>query len=521
MSESYGVKPYIIDPSSTDISQCVERTQKLLASVRLATADYFNSTPLLEIGDTFERDSTELSWSVPIHLETIGVVAAMVQASLALRGATDRGKTALAERLLTGLFGARGKDWWRIEMNRGMSIDDLVDIDGRKLAEAKLSEAIEVPKWLSKPGRLLDEINRVHPKLANLALHLADGSGFNIRGDRNIPIGLPYHVGDDEKRYSFTVTTANHLTKEYSGTYEEDQAMVRRIVVSVDLDELPPTTRDRVRMLGARRAKAAIHAGAPCTRQLVELYEALPEVVPYSALAYLLLHCLVGRQTCVRTRSGQLKPELKPGICEKCHLAKAHRFCGRVGGLSEGLLLWVYEVAIAIAVVRAAIVLDRVHSACCGSRRSSLQIAKLQKLMKTEATGESLHETFRSSYLSQLRVTAEDVKASYVLVGPYHVWIDPEWLEGQSVYEGNQFYVLKDVAENGWNSMVRFLRDHRGLVSSLARNGEVSPAEQSAVETYVTNQDAAMLSVINALRDEELPLHFRREMQEHRVSRVA
>jgi len=356
-------------------------------------------------------------------------------------------------------------------------------------------------------------VNRAHAKLLNLAIHLADGSGFNVRGDLNIPVGMPYRVGEQTKRYSFTITTANHQTEEYAGTYEEDQAMTRRVVVSVDLDEIPQSTADRCQMLNKRRAKAALRPGRSSAVEMIQLYEALPEAIPCSALAYLFLHYLAGMNTCVRTRSGQLRPQLKPGICNECHLAKAHRFCGRVGGVSEGLLLGVQDLARALALVRAATVLTRLRHQCCGRAKRGLRAAKLQRVLGTRATGTKLYEKFKQAYLERLRVCGEDVKAAYVLVAPTHVWVDPNWLASQPAFERNHLYVAREVAKEGWSAMLRFLREHAELIGALACSREVSAADQSAIEDYVTNRDAAMLSVINALRDEELPMHFREQLQ--------
>ena len=354
-----------IDPEALTLARCIDSVEQLLAAVRRLSADYYNSTAVVELGDAMTAEGgARLEWSVPIDLKTLSVVAAMAQLPLAFRGSTDLGKTALAERVLTALFGSHGLDWWRMEMNRGMTIDDLIDVDVAKLAKAKLSEAVAGARWLDKAGRLLDELNRVHPKLLNLALHLVDGSGFNVRGDLSIPVGQPYCVGAEQKRFSFSIVTANQLDAAYAGVFEEDLAMTRRVVISADLDELPPTHRDRTKMLCERRAKAAVPPALPRTRQLIEVYESLGRVIPFSALAHLLLCYLAGMSTCVRTRSGRVRPELSPAVCEKCHLFKAHRFCGRVGGLSDGLLLRVKELATSLAAVRAVSVLDQVRRQC-------------------------------------------------------------------------------------------------------------------------------------------------------------
>jgi len=502
-----------IDQNDMDLARCTDMISGLLEAVRETAKDYYNSTPVISLLDELSNGSSEeVRFYIPIDLKVLGVIAAIAQAPLALRGGTDKGKTAIAERILTALFGTHGADWWRMEINRGITIDDLIDVDVEKLSRSKLSEAIAGAKWLGKPARLLDEMNRVHPKLLNLILHLADGSGFNVRGDLSVPVGQPYQVNGEKKRYSFSVTTANQMDPNYAGVFEEDAALTRRIVLSVDLDEFPPSPRDRSRLLANRRAKTFLKPTETHTNEIIKIYEVLPFVFPFSALAHLFLHYLAGRDICVRTRSGRIQPQLKPAICEKCHLAKSHRFCGRVGGLSEGLLLWAKELAAAIAIVRAAIVLQQVREQCMNGASESSFIMKLQRLLGTKAINEKLYRKFRKRYLEQLCVTGEDVKGAFVLMAPTHIWVDTEWLTSQPDFEGKPLYLFQEVAREGWNSMLRFLKDHHALIRNLSCNTELSPADQSQIEEFITTKDPAALAVISALRDEDLPLTFREEL---------
>lgn len=502
-----------IDENKVTLNECVEQITQLLQAVRASARDYYNSTPIVSLFDELGNgDGTRVQFYVPIDLKSLGLVAAITQAPLALRGSTDLGKTAIAERILTGLFGPHGQDWWRMEINRGITIDDLIDVDVDKLSRSKLSEAIAGAKWLSKPARLLDEINRVHPKLLNLVLHLADGSGFNVRGDLSIPVGQPYLVGDEMKRFSFSIATANQLDSDYAGVFEEDMALTRRIVLSVDLDELPPTHSDRSKLLAGRRSKTFLQATEPLTEQIICVYESLPTVVPISALAHLFLHYLAGRNTCVRSRSGRIQPKPERKLCKNCHLAKSNRFCGRVGGLSEGLLLWTKELAIALAAVRSSIILEQVREHCSHSDSDAPVIMKLQRLLATRATNKKLYEAFKAYYLKQLRVTGEDVKAAWILVAPTHVWFDPNWLSNQNDFECKPLYLFREVAREGWASMLRFLRDHRTLIGKTCESVTVSTAHQSELEEYITTKDAAALAVVSALKDEDLPLSFREEL---------
>ena len=503
----------IIGDNQLTLDHCIDLIGQFLRSVRSVASDYYNSTSVISLFDEFcGDDGNEVKFQVQIDVKALGVVGAITQAALALRGSTDLGKTAIAERILTGLFGSHGRDWWRMEINRGITIDDLIDVDVETLSHSKLSEAIEGAKWLGKPARLLDEINRGHPKLLSLLIHLVDSSGFNVRGDLSIPVGQRYLIGDEIKRFSFCVATANQLDSDYAGVFEEDMALTRRIPLSIDLDEFPPTHKDRSKLLTNRRAKTFLQPTEPLTGQIICVYESLANVVPVSALAHLFLHYLAGRNTCVRSRCGRVQPKLERKLCENCHLAKSNRFCGRVGGLSEGLLLWTKELAIALAAVRASMVLEQVQELCSDCGSDAQIVTKIQRALGTKATGVALYEAFRRDYLSRLKVTGEDVKAAWVLVAPTHVWFDANWLGSQTDFECKPLYLFREVARAGWVSMVKFLRDYHALIAKMCENPEISADCQSELEEYITTKDAAALAVVSALRDEDLTLSFREEL---------
>jgi hypothetical protein len=512
----------VIDAHVMSLDRCVSVIRSLLHAVRFAARDYYNSTPVLTLPDTLGDDAgSGVCWSNPVDLKTLAVIAALVQAPVALRGDTDRGKTALSERILTGLFGRQGHGWQRMEINRGLTVDDLIDINVEKLSHTTVTEAMSAAKWLGNPGYLLDEISRAHPKLLNLLLHLVDGSGFNIRGDVFVPVGLPYRIGDEEKRYSFSMVTANPPDRDYAGVFEEDAALTRRIVISVDLDQLPPTSRDVALMMSHRRARSTPPHSRPLTPWLISVHEALPKVLEFSATAELFLHYLAAMSTCVRTRSGRFQPRLKSTICTSCHLSKANRYCGRLGALGEGLLLWVKDLAVAIAAVRGCMVLDQARRHCLKSQTRTLAIAELQAVTGTHEIGKDLYRCFRRFYLDQLRITGEDVKAAYLLIAPGHAWIDSEWLKNQTTHESNPLYLLREVAEETWGTMVNFLREHRALLTRVAASAELTDPDQAQLEQFVTTRDAAMLGVIQALRDSEVPLRVRENLRGGKSMTVA
>lgn len=499
------IEPLTIEPLAANRVALIREVERLESRIQDACSGYLNRTSVVHLSDQRHGENgVVLGWQLGLDLKDMILLAAICQAPLAFRGGTDRGKTALAELGLNALFGDHGEEWWRVEISRGMTLDDLIDIDLKRLAEGKLSDAISAAPWLSYPARLLDEINRAPAKLNNILLHIVDGSGLHVRGNLHIPVGLPYTVNGEVKRYSFTIATANENSEEYDGVFSEDAALLRRIVLSINLDDVSPSVHDVAQLLRHRRPKIDLPNCSSMTQTVLTVYESLAETIPVSPLGHLFLHYLSGLGTCVRTRSGRLRTLGEKEICDKCHLSKSHRFCGRVGGLSEGLLLWTKDIAAAIAVLRAVKVLRTVHEDCLAGREG-----QLQRFLASQDGGQKLYEAFRRRYIDDLTVAGEDIVAAYTLIAPNHVYIDKTWLASQENYENSQAYAFADVAATSWASMHEMLRAHKNLFADLAANGELSPGNQAEVEALVTTEDAAMLSVVSALRDKELPLKFR------------
>jgi hypothetical protein len=124
----------------------------------------------------------------------------------------------------------------------------------------------------------------------------------------------------------------------------------------------------------------------------------------------------------------------------------------------------------------------------------------------------SLFEAARKRYLDNLRVTGEDIVAAYTLVAPGHVWIDESWLNANQVYEGQAIHALAEQVKSGWDSMRKHLREKQSLFKEIIENAEISPLHQDQVERLITTEDPAMLAVISALRDRDLPLRYRENL---------
>ena len=75
------------------------------------------------------QGSSELNISFVVSREDhADAVLTVHDAFFAAAEAAVAGDPLVAARVRTGLFGTHGPDWWRMEMTRGMTIDDLIDI---------------------------------------------------------------------------------------------------------------------------------------------------------------------------------------------------------------------------------------------------------------------------------------------------------------------------------------------------------------------------------------------------------
>ena len=499
-------KPLTITRFGEDLDSLIDSVADLLDRVHQGAKSYMNSSTVVSVSDQCRGDGGQfIGRSIEFDVKDIYVLGVVTQASLALTSHTDHGKTFLLERCMNATFGKQDEHWWRVEVSRGMAEDDFVDINLKTLSESTLKDAVSACEWLSFPALLLDEVNRSPAKLNNMLLHIVDGSGLHLRGQLSIPVGMSYRVGGEEKRYSFTATTANQMDNNgsYDGIFDQDNALVRRLILSLQLDDLQPTSRDIVQLLERRRPKLPQTTLQPVTESIIRIYESLPETLQYSSLATLFLHYLSGRGNCIQTRSGHLRLEIQARLCDTCHLQKSHPFCGKVGGLTPGLLLWVKELAAGITAIRAAKLLGMIKEDCMNKRHK-----ELQEFLGDGRKKSGLYKSFRDEYLKKLVVTGEDVVAAFALVAPNHVYINTEWMAKQTHYENSQAYAFADIARKSYVGMCRILKAHEALFSELSTNGDLTAARQAEVQALVTTEDPAFLSIISALREKPLPLNL-------------
>lgn len=481
------------------IEQLFSFVDTLYERVQEGTLDFIHSTPMLMLPDSTRGPTNEvLGVSTPIEVKEVLLVAAMAGATVIIQGDADTGKTLLARLVLNALLGA--DNFQVIEINRGMSIDELVDIDVPKLKQSSLRNAISEAPWLEKPGKLIDELNRAPAQLINLLQHVIDGKGVTFHG-LSLKVGHPYVVNGAEKRYHFVVATMNNANtavekKKYKGVFEMDYALMRRLVLPISFDLYPPSHEDMARIADEASPHVALRPFISALPTIIAVNESLDALVPVSGLARLFRAYISGMSNCTQTRSGRFDPEVNKTKCPTCRLHAATPYCGRVSAPAQGRLTWVSEVARALAVLRAVKTLRRVEKAC-----QSGDIRRIQSFTGSRHKGVELFEEFRRVYLGSFQMTAEDLAGSYSLLCPTHVWIHDSLLRDAG-HEGREEYVLAEVARKSFEHFKQLVERHHDLLAAVEARKPLTPAQESELMQLKENEDCAMSNVIAMLEQQ-------------------
>jgi MoxR-like ATPase len=436
-----------------------------------------------------------LGLSVPIEIKDILLIAVMAGAPVLICGHADSGKTQLAILVLNALLGSG--NFQMIEINRGMNIDELIDIDVAKLKEASLRKAISEAPWLEKPGKLVDELNRAPAQLINLLQHVIDGKGATYHGV-SLKVGYPYVVDQDKRRYNMVIATMNSANtaqekKKYKGVFEMDYALLRRFVIPISFDLYPPTHQDVARLMDESAPHILLRSFESLLPVVIQINESLRRLVPFGAFARLFRAYVAGMSNCIRARNGRFDPDLNKALCADCRLHTATPYCGRVSAPAPGRLIWMSEIARALAVVRAVKIFRRVERDC-----ASGDIRRVQAFTDSTHKGPTLFREFQQLYLKSFQLTADDLVASYALLCPTHVWLHDSLLR-DAKFEGREEYVLADVAKTMLARLKEHVARHRELLSALDSDNQLTPAQESELGQLIENEDCAMINVIAML----------------------
>lgn len=499
-----------VNPNALSLGSCVELVGKMMDRISVVSQDYKCSSDYLTSIDSIclSKDKfNSLSVTIGYDIKNIGLIAALSQAGIVFSGSTDRGKTLLGEYILSALFGDEGSGWWAIQVNRALHIDDFIKIDDEKLEQMKLTESVEAADCLSFPANLIDELNRASPKVINLLFNVLEGKRFRVRGDFYLEPGMPYKVKGISKRFSWSICTRNPVNSDYSGTFDEDKAGMRRIPLWLDFDQIPFNPSDIADIIDSGNPQKTFlpNSNQTFTAEIIQIYEAIKYLVPMSVRGELFLNFLAGRNSCSKTHSGRIDMERMPDICETCHLLSSHKYCGRVGGLTEGLLRTVETVSRAVALVRASKSTTWLRTQCSGKHNDYFE-TRLQEALNCDFKGQKLYTNFYDQYLANLTVTEEDIKIAYVLIATNNVWCDNTWLSNHSAFEGKRLYLFRQVAEDECKAMIMLFTEHRDLLNRYLKSPTIEAADIHEIDTICRTKDPAFNSLKAALGRSEREL---------------
>jgi hypothetical protein len=292
----------------------------------------------------------------------------------------------------------------------------------------------------------LDETNRTPAALTNILLGFCDGR-------IELKCGLKYDVGykyrDSQGRddhYHFIVGTMNE-GKEYAGTFELDPALRRRFTLEIPFGELRATPDDLVNILEHRTGHATLGDYSNSVDKVITVKN---EIIQFTldplAKVYLLYLANVGR--CPHSPSGFHPEHASQEHCSKvqCRVQKiANSFCPSVGGLSEGLLIFLKRVACGLTALRAARSVEAI-SKLCAAERDNEQLDQLRDFAGSNASGRKLLKAVVGKYLKTIVVTVGDVKAIVPFAGlGGKVWVAEE-------------YVAKHFSRSGLLAMREYVR---------------------------------------------------------------
>ncbi len=193
---------------------------------------FVNRTPVLSCGDKV------------FTINDLVAVAVQSGTNMYLIGSRGSGKTLLAETLKRSVFGDRGL---YLRGDVSLSLKDLfmkINLHGK--SDEEIYRVAESLKW---NFALIDELNRVPGLLQNQFLNLVDGY-IEIRGQK-------YYLGSSQ--YMLAVATGNPPTNgEHPGVFEEDIALLDRIPLIINVDEIEHAEGDIAAIMNADMEKRRI-----------------------------------------------------------------------------------------------------------------------------------------------------------------------------------------------------------------------------------------------------------------------
>lgn len=195
---------------------------------------YINSTPLFRMGD------------LDISVHDAATAAILSGTNTYLIGTRGSGKTLLAEAVWKAVMGGNAL---YLRGDKDLTLKDLftsLNLEGKDE-----SEIYQISENLKHIFILVDELNRCIGLIQNQFLNIADGY-IEIRGKK-------YPLGDALQAYCLMFATGNPPTNgEYTGVFDEDEALLDRIGLILNVNDYPITENDTAEIKMRRISKGSL-----------------------------------------------------------------------------------------------------------------------------------------------------------------------------------------------------------------------------------------------------------------------
>ena len=205
--------------------------------LRTSTAPYFNTRVFFNVRD----DKAKVQ--VPFDINDFFELGAITNSDLLLAGKTGKGKSHASRMVMNGLYGEKGFE--NLTVTPGLNESDFIDIDieAARTGKKTLKEAITHTPLLTRPGVIINEINRTPEILQNIFISYIERI-FSLKGVE-FPVGVaigqgPNNESPQSPHYQFRMISINE-GQEYQGTSGIDSAVRDRVPLEIPMDIFKPT----------------------------------------------------------------------------------------------------------------------------------------------------------------------------------------------------------------------------------------------------------------------------------------
>ncbi|MBM3200161.1 hypothetical protein FJZ53_04440 [Candidatus Woesearchaeota archaeon] len=449
-------------------------------------------------------------FKITYDLKDLFTIGALTESSILMTGGTDLGKTTLALLVMNSLFGKEEEGWHKIDLDRDFGKDIYSKVDFSALTEGKTTEELyAATKFLTLPGLILDEINRLHAKLGNKLLHFFDKDIALPNGQR-VKLGTSTENG---RNYQFQIAAINE-GDEYEGVFDMDKAMRRRTVIEIPMDIFTPTEQDREMIRNQESKNIMLLNNINHLEKLLKVNEALKKI-PMHPTANMFIAYLESFDYCknsptrekggVASKNGSVyhictKPvkigsQVSPSDVIGCEFLRTFEndLCPYVKGLTPGVSKNLIAVAKGFALLRATKFVELL--AAYFDNQAADHIIKdpakfngsLGQYAETYSSGKELAKAAITKYFSNLEVEISDVEAAAGFVGYSKMGISNLWILKH--YQGNRYAAVTNFCKEARSKLEEGLvRPEMSDLKTLL-SGEGGPKQLQEVRAYCDSQN--------------------------------